>query len=180
MLPRLPITAAQALRQKVYHCPAANVYAASATARGGHSGRTCGCKAEQRSPRAQCCCAPLFAALPRLAVHRGTLRELRLLTKEKIPQAKRCKLVLVPGDCAGDRDHHCGCFKKAPASMVDFVGPQSRPCPSRSSGAGTRSRSRFCSTRQALAGREPLRITICQRAHRRPRAAPRRSPGRLP
>ena len=77
---RLPITRAQAPKQKVYHCLAANVYAASAPAPGGHSGRPCGCKAEKRSER--------------------------LLTKEKMLQTKRCQLILVPGDCAGGRDHH--------------------------------------------------------------------------
>lgn len=43
----------------------------------------------------------------------------------KMSQTKRCQLVLVPGDRAGGRDPHCRRFKKAPAIMVDFFGPQS-------------------------------------------------------
>ena len=47
-------------------------------------------------------------------------------------------------------------------------------------GRGIRSKPSFLNPCSALTGGEPLRVTICQRAHRRLRAAPRRSLDGLP
>ena len=67
-----------------------------------------------------------------------------------MPKARRCQPILVPGDCAGGRDHVCRRFKKAPPIMVDFFGPQSRPRPSRCSGTGRSDQSQVSSTHARL------------------------------